>query len=109
MDRRSAVLRSPPSPLRSRWLGSPPTSTQRGSRARTHSHTGLPIVVPMAWSAILGLPARVILTALPDFPELLEGLGQTPPHRRLASPHDGRDLRRRKTLQIAQDQNRPVA
>src|SRR5262249_15052595 len=101
MEQRSSALRSPPSPPGS--VGSSLSPTQRGSRARTHSHVGFAIVVPMAGIPLLGWTDRRIMTALPDYAKFLARLGQPPPHRCLAPTDDRRDFGRGKALQVAED------
>ena len=66
------------------------------------------MIVPLPFSAILGLPLHLVLPALPDLAELLAGLGETPANGRLLTPDDGRDLRGGKPFQVAKHQDRAV-
>src|SRR5579883_2594092 len=101
------MLRSPPSSPDS--VGSAPAPTRRGSRARTHSHVGFAIVVPIAGIALLGWLDRPILATLPDCTKFLASLGQPPPHGGLAPSDNRGDLGRGEALQIAEDQDGAVA
>ena len=85
-----------------------PLSTQSGRRGRIHSHSRLPIDLPMSCFAIPGSSSHLILAAVPYFTEFFSGLGQPPSHGRFSSAHDRRHFRRRKTFQISQHQDRPV-
>src|SRR5271157_602786 len=83
-------------------------SARSGSQSCTQSQEERPMIMPLPLSAILGLPLRPFLTTLPQFPELVAGLGKAPTNGRLASSNNCRNLRRRKPFQISEHQNRAI-